>query len=62
MFKLLGILVGCYTLWAAFDGKVYAKSGGLRGPRMIVRESEPRYFWVVIAIYGGLSVALLTVF
>ena len=62
MFKALGILVALYTLWAAFDGKVYAKQSGLRGGRYIVRTEEPRYFWVVIAIYGGLSVALLTVF
>lgn len=62
MFKLLGILLAAYTLWAAFDGKVYAKSGGLRLARMITKENEPRYFWVVIAIYGGLSIALMTVF
>jgi hypothetical protein len=62
MFKLLGIIVGAYTLWAAFNGKVYAESGGLRQARMIVKEDEPRYFWVVIAIYGGLSIALMTVF
>lgn len=60
MFKALGLVVAAYTLWAAVDGKVYAKhrwSG-----RYIVRSEEPRYFWVVIAIYGGLAVALLTVF
>jgi hypothetical protein len=62
MFKLLGILVAAYTLWAAFDGKVYAKTGGLRLGRIIAKEHEPRYFWIVIAIYGGLSIALLTVF
>ena len=27
MFKLLGVLVGLYTLYAAFAGKVIAKSG-----------------------------------
>jgi hypothetical protein len=62
MFKLLGIIVAAYTLWAAFDGKVYAKSAGLRPPRMITKVDEPRYFWVVVAIYGGLSIALMTVF
>lgn len=62
MFKLLGIIVAAYTLWAAFDGKVYAKSGGLRSARVITRGNEPRYFWVVIAVYGGLSIALMTVF
>jgi hypothetical protein len=63
VFKALGILVALYTLWAAYDGKVYAKAGGLRvGGRYIVKAEEPRYFWVVIAIYGGLAVALLAVF
>lgn len=62
MFKLLGILVAAYTLWAAVDGKVYAKAGGWRGGRFIARRNEPRYFWAVIAIYGCLSVALVTVF
>jgi hypothetical protein len=59
MFTLLGILVAAYTLWAAFDGKVYARSG-VAG-RTIARNDEPRYFWLVIAIYGGLSIALVTV-
>ncbi|MEX0960757.1 MAG: hypothetical protein WDZ63_15865 [Burkholderiales bacterium] len=62
MFKALGILVACYTLWAAIDGKVLAKQGGLRGPRQIHKGEEPTYFWTVIAIYGGLAVAMMTVF
>lgn len=62
MFKALGILVALYTVWAAFDGKVYAKAGGWRQARTIYRQEEPRYFWAVIAIYGGLSIALVTVF
>ena len=62
MFKPLGILVALYTLWAISEGRVYAKAGGLKFGRWIVREEEPRYFWAVIAIYGGLSVALVTVF
>ena len=62
MFKVLGLVVAAYTFWAAFDGKVYAKCGGLRQVRIVAKEDEPRYFWVVIAIYGGLSVALMTIF
>jgi hypothetical protein len=62
MFKVLGVLVALYTIVAALRGEVYAKSGGLRAARIINRQEEPRHFWVVIAIYGGLSVALLTVF
>ena len=60
VFKFLGILVALYTVYAAIDGKVYAKSGPWG--RTISRADSPRYFWVVIAIYAGLSVALLTVF
>ncbi|HJS37479.1 MAG TPA: hypothetical protein VJ789_05040 [Burkholderiales bacterium] len=62
VFKALGILVALYALWAAYDGRVYAKQSGLRGGRYIVRSEEPGYFWTVIAIYGGLGIALMTVF
>jgi len=60
MFKMLGILVGLYTLYAAMNGKVYAKSGAWG--RTVSRVDSPEYFWVVIAIYAGLSVALITIF
>lgn len=60
MFKLLGALVGVYAVASAFKGEVYAKSGAWG--RAISKQEEPRYFWVVIAIYGALSIALLTVF
>lgn len=60
IFKLLGILVGVYTGLAAVQGRVYAKSGP--SGRTIVREATPIYFWVVIAIYAALSLALLLVF
>ena len=60
MFKALGILVGLYAAYAAFSGEVYAKSGP--GGRTISREDSPGYFWVVIAIYAGLSAALILVF
>jgi hypothetical protein len=60
MFKLLGALVGVYTLVAALKGAVYAKSG-IWG-RTISKRESPERFWIVIAIYGALSVALLTLF
>jgi len=59
-FKLLGIVVGLYTLYGAWAGEVYARSG-VWG-RRVRKDESPRYFWTVIAIYGALSVALLTVF
>jgi hypothetical protein len=60
VFKLLGVLVALYTLRSALAGDVYVKSGP--GGRTVTRAGEPRYFWGVIAIYGGLGVALMTVF
>ena len=60
MFKMLGILLALYTLYAAFKGEVYAKSGAWG--RTLSRDGSPEYFWLVIAIYAGLSVALLTLF
>lgn len=60
MFKAIGILVAVYALYAAFTGKVYAKSG-IRA-RVVTREDSPQYFWVVVVIYLALGVALLTIF
>lgn len=60
MFKTLGVVVILYALFSAFTGEVYAKSGA--SGRMFTREENPRYFWVVIVIYLGLGVALITVF
>jgi hypothetical protein len=60
MFRILGVLVGLYTLYAAVNGVVYAKSGAWG--RRVSRVESPEYFWVVITIYAGLSVALITVF
>ena len=60
MFKALGVLVGAYALYAAVKGEVYAKSGPWG--RTVSREDSPEYFWVVIAIYAGLGVALVTIF
>lgn len=60
VFKLIGVLAGIYTLHAAIRGHVYAKAG-VWG-RTVSKSDEPTYFWVVIAIYAALSLALLTVF
>jgi cytochrome c biogenesis factor len=60
MFKLLGVVVGVYTFAAALKGTVYARSG-VWG-RAISKHESPDRFWMVIAIYAALSVALLTVF
>lgn len=57
MFKLVGALVGLYTVVAAVKGEVYAKHRAWG--RTIRKEEEPRYFWSVIGIYAAPSVALL---
>jgi hypothetical protein len=60
LFDALGVVVGLYTIYAAVQGKVFAKQGPWG--RYIHREDSPGYFWAVIAVYAGLSVALFTVF
>jgi hypothetical protein len=60
MFKAIGVVVALYTLYAAASGRVYAKSGP--GGRMVSRRETPVYFWTVVAIYAGLSVALIAIF
>jgi hypothetical protein len=60
MFKVLGVLLGFYTLYAAVTGVVYAKSGAWG--KTVSKTESPLYFWVVIAIYGCLVLALLTIF
>lgn len=60
MFKVLGVLVALYVVYAAIDGKVYTKSGP--GGRTVFRQDSPEYFWVVILIYAGLGLALWVAF
>ncbi len=60
MFKLLGVLVLLYVAYAAARGEVFAKAGA--SGRTVSRAESPQYFWVVVAIYAGLGIALLTVF
>lgn len=60
MFKVLGVLVLLYVAYAAARGQVFAKAGP--SGRTVSRAESPQYFWVVVAIYTGLGIALLTVF
>jgi len=60
LFTALGLLVGLYALHAGMVGRVYVKSGP--GGRWVVRRESPWYFWICVAIYAGLAVALVTVF
>lgn len=60
LFKLLGVMLAIYVLYAIKAGEVYAKSGA--SGRMVSRNESPGYYWTVIAIYAGLGIALVTVF
>jgi hypothetical protein len=60
LFDVLGVLLALYTSLAALNGEVWAKAGP--GARLVTRIESPGYFWAVIAIYAGLSGALITVF
>jgi hypothetical protein len=60
MFKILGIVLGFYTLYALIQGEVYTKSGAWG--RTVSRVGSPEYFWLVITIYFALSGALITLF
>lgn len=60
LFKFLGVMLAIYVLYAIKAGEVYAKSGATG--RMVSRAESPVYYWVVIIIYIGLGIALVTVF
>lgn len=60
LFDFLGMLLALYVLYAALSGQVFAKSGAWG--KTIARKESPVDFWMTIAIYGGLAVALETIF
>jgi hypothetical protein len=60
LFDLLGVLLGLYTAYSAWRGRVYGKSGA--GGRSWRRDEDPRGFWTLIAIYAVLSVLLVVWF
>jgi uncharacterized protein with PQ loop repeat len=60
MFRILGVGVLIYVVYAIALGRVYIKAGW-RG-RTVLRADSPESFWVYVAIYGALGVALMTVF
>ena len=60
MFKILGILVALYVVYALAAGQVYAK----RGPwgATSKRSDDPFNYWAAVVVYTGLSAALVFVF
>lgn len=60
MFKMIGVALALYVGYALISGRVYAKAG--IAARHVGCDESPGYYWVVLIIYAGLSVALITVF
>jgi hypothetical protein len=60
VFKVLGVFVGLYVVYAALKGQVYVRSGAWG--RTIFKRDSPGRFWTAIGVYAILSIALLTVF
>ncbi len=60
LFDVLGVCLGIYTLYAATTGAVYARHRAWG--RTVLRDEESAYFWCIIVIYAGLSVALIFYF
>lgn len=60
LFDLLGGLLALYLVYALARGEVVVTSGP--GARRIHRDEAPRDFWVAVAIYAALAIALVVVF
>lgn len=58
MLKLIGVALAIYTVYAFVKGEVYARSFVMG--RKVTRAEDENYFLTVIAIYGLLSVGLMT--
>ena len=59
-FRIIGMAVGAYAIYTVVVGR--ALGGPNIAPRFVSRSDEPIYFWVHVAIYAGLSLALMFVF
>jgi hypothetical protein len=60
MFVLLAIPLAIYVVYAAATGGIWIAQGPLA--RRVTRTESPVYFWICVAIYAGLAVALATLF
>ena len=60
MFKVLGVMLGLYVVYALSIGEVFAKHG-VWG-RTSKRSEHPFRYWSGIVVYIVLSVVLLLVF
>jgi hypothetical protein len=60
MFKLVGVAVALYVVYALSRGEVFAKHGIWGVTRK--RNEQPVQFWSTIVIYTMLSAALFFIF
>lgn len=60
LFKLLGVLVAGYVVFALARGEIYAKSG-IWG-RTYRRDDDATKFWTTVVVYSLLAIALVVVF
>jgi uncharacterized RDD family membrane protein YckC len=60
LFKLLGVLVGCYAVYGLANGAIYAKYRW--GGRVLRRDADTLGFWSAIAAYGALAGMLIFLF
>ena len=60
MFKALGALLVIYLLHCLYRGDVFVKAGAWG--RRIYRSEAPKAYWLNMALYALLALALFTVF
>ena len=60
MFKAVGTIVVLYLVYCLASGSVIAKAGP--GGRRINRATSARHYWITMAVYALLAIALFTVF
>ena len=60
MFKMLGILVALYVVYALAAGQVYARRGVWGA--LLKRSENPFRYWAAVTAYSCLSAALILVF
>lgn len=60
LFKLLGVLAGCYAMYGLASGSIYAKYRW--GGRVFRRDADTLGFWSAIAAYVALAGMLIFLF
>lgn len=60
MFKILGVLLGCYVVYGFSAGQIYGRYRAWG--RMFRREEEPWLYWSTMVAYSALTVALIFFF